>query len=126
MVQVNVAIMLAPVTFLGYITSQPVEAMARMQTDRVSHHILHATLNGSMLLLRSVAAALCCCCSWSSVMQKAVEQQSALQEPEHEMLHAVALAACQSISTHKCPEHALSLSVNVQIELLCSVKSVST
>ncbi len=37
MVQVNVAIMLAPVTFLGHITSQPVEAMARMQTDRVSH-----------------------------------------------------------------------------------------
>ena len=35
MVQVNVAIMMAPVTFLGHITSQPVEAMARMQTDRV-------------------------------------------------------------------------------------------
>lgn len=35
-VQVNVAIMLAPVAFLGHITSQPVEAMARMETDRVS------------------------------------------------------------------------------------------
>ena len=51
MVQVNVAIMLAPVTFLGHIASQPVEAMARMQTDGVSHDILHTTLNGSMLLL---------------------------------------------------------------------------
>ena len=39
-------------------------------------------------------------------MHKAVEQQSALQEPDYEMLHAVAFAACQSISTHKCPEHA--------------------
>ena len=35
-VQVNVAIMLAPVAFLGHITSQPVEAMARMETDKVS------------------------------------------------------------------------------------------
>ena len=34
--QVNVAIMLAPVAFLGHITSQPVEAMARMETDKVS------------------------------------------------------------------------------------------
>ena len=34
--QVNVAIMLAPVAFLGHITSQPVEAMVRMETDRVS------------------------------------------------------------------------------------------
>lgn len=37
-VQVNVAIMLAPVAFLGHITSQPVEAMARMETDKVSIH----------------------------------------------------------------------------------------
>jgi len=51
MVQVNVAIMLAPVTFLGHITSQPVEAMARMQTDRVSYHILLATLSMLLLLL---------------------------------------------------------------------------
>lgn len=34
--QVNVAIMLAPVAFLGHITSQPVEAMARTETDKVS------------------------------------------------------------------------------------------
>ena len=33
--QVNVAIMMAPVTFLGHITSQPVEAMARLQADQV-------------------------------------------------------------------------------------------
>ena len=38
MLQVNVAIMLAPVTFLGHITSQPVEAMARMDADRVSRY----------------------------------------------------------------------------------------
>lgn len=37
LVQVNVALMLAPVAFLGHITSQPVEAMARMETDRVSY-----------------------------------------------------------------------------------------
>lgn len=37
MVQVNVAIMLAPVAFLGHITSQPIEAMVRMETDRVSY-----------------------------------------------------------------------------------------
>ena len=72
MVQVNVAIMLAPVTFLGHITSQPVEAMARMQTDRVCHHILPAKL--LMLLLHSVAAV-----HGHVVMHKAVEQQSAPQ-----------------------------------------------
>ena len=33
--QVNVAIMLAPVAFLGHVTSQPVEAMVRMETDKV-------------------------------------------------------------------------------------------
>ncbi len=60
MVQVNVAIMLAPVTFLGHITSQPVEAMARMQTDRVSHYVLHATVNAA-----AAAAVLSCCPSRS-------------------------------------------------------------
>ncbi|KAL3137660.1 hypothetical protein ABBQ38_004935 [Trebouxia sp. C0009 RCD-2024] len=33
--KVNVAIMLAPVAFLGHITSQPIEAMVRMETDRM-------------------------------------------------------------------------------------------
>lgn len=33
--KVNVAIMMAPVTFLGHITSQPVEAMARLQADQM-------------------------------------------------------------------------------------------
>ena len=34
-VQVNVAIMLAPVTFLGHITSPAVAALASLQTDQV-------------------------------------------------------------------------------------------
>ena len=80
MMQVNVAIMLAPVTFLGHITSQPVEAMARMQTDRVSHHITScllpcqcccycivsstaaaAPLSAALLLLLNFQRCCCCC-----------------------------------------------------------------
>lgn len=75
MVQVNVAIMLAPVTFLGHITSQPIEAMARMQTDRVCHHILPAKLLMLLLLLLHSVAAV----HGHVVMHKAVEQQSAPQ-----------------------------------------------
>ena len=44
LLQVSVAIMLAPVAFLGHITSQPVEAMARMETDRVSTSFLSRAL----------------------------------------------------------------------------------
>lgn len=38
--QVNLAVMLAPVTFLGHITSPAVAAMATMQTDQVTAHML--------------------------------------------------------------------------------------
>ena len=71
MMQVNVAIMLAPVTFLGHITSQPVEAMARMQTDRVivitSHLACYpvnaaaAALSAALLLLLHCQQHCCCC-----------------------------------------------------------------
>lgn len=50
--QVNVAIMLAPVAFLGHITSQPVEAMARMETDKVSldKSLLHKSVPTALVL----------------------------------------------------------------------------
>ena len=68
--QVNVAIMLAPVAFLGHITSQPVEAMARMETDKVSLHnsllpssvptalVLNAGFNCSRIAAAAAAAEL--------------------------------------------------------------------
>ena len=42
--------MLAPVAFLGHITSQPVEAMVRMETDRVSYLNFATCMTGSQLL----------------------------------------------------------------------------
>lgn len=35
LVQVSIAVMLAPVTFLGHISSRPVATMAEMETDKV-------------------------------------------------------------------------------------------
>ncbi len=38
LVQVSIAVMLAPVTFLGHISSRPVATMAEMETDKVLAH----------------------------------------------------------------------------------------
>ena len=35
LLQVSIAVMLAPVTFLGHISSRPVATMAEMETDKV-------------------------------------------------------------------------------------------